>query len=126
MGHIGYCLRYMKKLGYNAELTLERNGDRIDTLLRTLIYNGRGLELNCADLIHGGRDNALLLTFPSVPILRRYRELGGEIVTVGSDAHTTRAAGVGVAEGYELLRENGFRYVTAFRRHKPEFIKIKE
>lgn len=124
MAHIGYCLRYMKKLGFDAEITLERNGDKIDTLLRALIYNGRGIELNCADLIPGGRDNPLLLAFPSTPVLRRYHALGGEIVTVGSDAHTTRAAGVGVAEGFELLRENGFRYVTVFRRHKPEFIRI--
>lgn len=124
MAHIGYCLRYMIKQGFNAQLTLEQNGDRIDALLRTLIHAGRGIELNCADLVPGGRANALLLAFPSVPILRRYREMGGEIITVGSDAHTTRAAGLGIAEGYALLRENGFRYVTVFRRHKPEFIKI--
>ncbi|NCB50476.1 MAG: PHP domain-containing protein [Clostridia bacterium] len=124
MGHIGFCLRYMSKQGFNAEITLARNGDKIDSLLRTLIQNGRGLELNCADLVPGGRKNALLLTFPSVPILRRYRELGGEIVTVGSDAHITRAAGVGIAEGYELLRETGFKYVTTFCRHNPQFIKL--
>lgn len=124
MGHIGFCLRYMSKQGFQAELTLERNGEKIDALLRTLIQNGRGLELNCADLVPGGRKNALLVTFPSIPILRRYRELGGEIVTVGSDAHNTRASGVGIAEGYELLRENGFQYVTAFYRHRPEFIKL--
>ena len=110
MGHIGFCLRYMSRQGFYAEITLERYGDKIDALLRALVA--------------GGRKNPLLLAFPSVPILRRYRELGGEIVTVGSDAHTTRASGVGIAEGYELLRENGFRYVTAYRRHKPEFIKL--
>jgi histidinol-phosphatase (PHP family) len=114
----------MHKKGFNAEITMERNGDKIDAALRTLIHNGRGLELNCADLVPGGRDNPLLLTFPSIPILRRYHELGGEIVTVGSDAHETRASGLGIAEGYELLRENGFKYVALFRRHTPEFIKI--
>ena len=124
MGHIGYCLRYMSRQGFNVELSMSRNGDRIDTLLRTLIHSGRGIELNCADLVPGGRDCALGLTFPSTPILRRYRELGGEIITVGSDAHSLRASGLGVREGYLLLRENGFKYVTVFSRHKPEFIKI--
>lgn len=124
MAHIGYCLRYMHAQGIDAELTMERNGDGIDTLLRALIENGKGIELNCADLVPGGRDNPLLVAFPSLPILRRYRELGGDIVTVGSDAHTTRAAGLGIAEGCELLRDNGFRYVTTYKKHKPEFKRI--
>lgn len=124
MAHIGYCLRYMHKRGFEAELTLERYGDRVDTLLRTLIENGRGIELNCASLVPGGHADALLMPFPSVPILRRYRELGGDIVTVGSDAHNVKSAGLGVAEGYELLRENGFRYVATYRHHKAEFKRL--
>ena len=124
LAHLGYCRRYMSKQGMSAAVTMERNGDKVDAILRTLIENGRGIELNCADLVPGGRSEPLLETFPSVPILRRYRELGGELITVGSDAHTTRAAGVGVEAGFELLRQCGFRYVTAYRKHVPEMIKI--
>lgn len=124
LAHLGYCRRYMAKQGMSAAVTMERNGDKVDKILRTLIENGRGIELNCADLVPGGRDDPLLETFPSVPILRRYRELGGEYITVGSDAHTTRAAGVGVAAGFDLLRECGFQYVTTYRKHVPEMIKI--
>lgn len=124
MAHIGYCLRYMHKQGFEASITMERFGDRVDALLRALIENGRGMELNCADLAPGGRAEPLLTTFPSVEILRRYRELGGDIVTVGSDAHNVKAAGSGVAEGFELLRENGFRYVATYRRHKAEFKRL--
>lgn len=124
MAHIGYCLRYMHKQGRDVQLTMDRHGDKLDELLRTIIENGRGIELNCADLVPGGREDPLLTTFPSLPILRRYKELGGEIVTVGSDAHTTAAAGLGVAEGCELLRQCGFRFVAAYRRHKAEFNRI--
>ncbi|MEG1633899.1 MAG: histidinol-phosphatase HisJ family protein [Oscillospiraceae bacterium] len=124
LAHLGYCRRYMSKQGMNAAVTMERNGDKIDKILRILIENGRGLELNCADIIAGGRPDALLETFPSVPILRRYRELGGEIITVGSDGHRPCASGFGIAEGYALLRENGFRYVAAYHNHKPEFVSI--
>lgn len=124
MAHIGYCRRYMHKQGWEAALTLARHGDKLDTLFRILIENGRGIELNCADLLPDGREDALLEAFPSVPILRRYRELGGEIITVGSDSHCVRAAGVGVEAGYAMLRENGFRHVTLFNRHRPEFIPI--
>ena len=124
MAHIGYCLRYMHKQGIDAALSMERHGDRIDTLLRALMDNGKGIELNVADLAPGGRKDPLLLPFPGVDVLRRYRELGGDIITVGSDAHNTHAAGVGIREGYELLAGIGFRYVAVYRRHKPEFKRI--
>lgn len=114
----------MHKRGFDAQVTMERNGDKVDVLLRTLIENGKGIELNVADLVPGGREDPLLMTFPSVDILRRYRELGGDIITVGSDAHNTKAAGIGIREGYELLQDCGFRYTAIYRRHKPEFKRI--
>ena len=43
---------------------------------------------------------------------------------MGSDAHNVKSAGLGVAEGYELLRENGFRYVATYRHHKAEFKRL--
>ena len=124
MAHIGYCLRYMHKKGFDAQVTMERNGDKVDKLLHTLIENGKGIELNVADLVPGGREDPLLMSFPSVDVLRRYRELGGDIITVGSDAHNAKAAGIGVREGYELLRDCGFKYTAIYRRHKPEFKRI--
>ena len=130
MAHIGYCLRYMHRQGFDAEITMERYGGKIDTLLHTLIENGKGIELNVADLVPGGHDapgehsEALLKPVPGVEILRRYRELGGDIITVGSDAHSAKAAGVGIPEGYELLAGIGFKYVAVYRRHKPEFKRI--
>ena len=124
MAHIGYCLRYMHKQGFNAELDMARYGDKLDRLLHTLIDNGRGIEMNVADLVPGGREDPLLRPFPGVDVLRRYRELGGDIITVGSDAHNTGAAGVGIREGLGLLAEIGFKYVAVYRRHKPEFKRI--
>ena len=52
------------------------------------------------------------------------KRLGGEIVTVGSDAHRPSAAAAAVREGYELLKNCGFDYVTVFRQRKPEFIRL--
>ena len=124
MAHIGYCLRYMHKQGFDAVIGMDRFGGRLDLLLHTLIENGKGIELNVADLVTEGRPEALGLTFPVLDVLRRYRELGGDIVTVGSDSHSVKTAGLGVREGYELLAENGFKYVAVYRRHKPEFKRI--
>lgn len=130
MAHIGYCLRYMHRQGFDAEITMERYGGKLDTLLRMLIENGKGIELNVADLVPGGHDapgehaEPLLKPVPSIEILRRYRELGGDIITVGSDAHSVKSAGVGLREGYQLLSDIGFRYVAVYKRHKPEFKRI--
>ena len=53
MAHIGYCLRYMHRQGFDAAVTVDRFGRKIDSLLHTLIENGKGIELNVADLVPG-------------------------------------------------------------------------
>lgn len=115
MAHIGYIRRYMWQNGFDAGLTLEKHGDAIETLLRTIIAKGKGIEINCSGIRDGCGP------FPSPEILRLYRDLGGEIITVGSDAHRTADAAKCIAEGHELLRSLGFRYVSVYRRHEPEF-----
>ena len=64
------------------------------------------------------------MTFPTLTELRLYRECGGEIVTIGSDAHYPRHVGVGVAQGQALLREAGFRFITAFEKRVPRFVTL--
>jgi histidinol-phosphatase (PHP family) len=118
MAHIGYTRRYMRRAGFEAALDRERFGDLLEALLRNLIEKGKGIEVNCSGLREGAG------TFPGLPVLRLYRELGGEIITVGSDAHSPSTAGTGIAQGFELLREAGFRHVALFRRRKPEFQSI--
>lgn len=115
LGHLTLPVRYMLRSGLpQPNLTLYR--DQIDTLLKCLAENGLGLECNTS------KGSGLHL--PDGDILRRYRELGGEIVTLGSDAHTPEAVGAGIRKAQELLRECGFRYVCAFRERKPEFHKL--
>ena len=58
------------------------------------------------------------------PILAMFRACGGEIVTVGSDAHVPTGVGKGIPEAYELIREAGFSYVAGYHRRKPVFHKI--
>ena len=113
LAHIIYPLRYMKPA--DGPVTLEGYEDRLDALLRTAIGRGRGMEVNtwCGRTLEDW-----------MPLLKRYRALRGEIVTVGSDAHAPDNVGKGVPQAFELLREAGFRYVTVFRRRKPEFIPI--
>ena len=65
----------------------------------------------------------------SAEMTRRHNDanilaLGGEIITVGSDAHRPEDAAKGIREGFGVLRRCGFAYVTMFRRRRPEWIKI--
>ena len=118
LAHLGYVRRYMWRDGVDAALTLERYGEQIERLLRTVIGKGKGLELNCSGIRDGCGP------FPSEEILRLYRSMGGETVTVGSDAHRPAVAADAVREGHALLKSCGFDYVTIFRRRKPEYITL--
>jgi len=120
MAHIGYSRRYMWNAGYDAAVDLEHHGDELDTLFRLLIQSGRAIELNCSGYRHPGIAGPI----PSPEVLARYRELGGELITVGSDAHSPADAGTYIPQGFELLRSLGFRYVTTYQNHRPEMRRI--
>ncbi|MGI5958378.1 MAG: histidinol-phosphatase HisJ family protein [Massiliimalia sp.] len=115
LAHLGYPLRYLNGgalKGFGAQDEL------VDQVFRRLIEAGKALEVNTSRLMEGGQ----ILPFPHY--LKRYRQLGGELVTIGSDAHTPEKAGSGIREGYELLREAGFRYVFYYENRKPHGVKL--
>ena len=119
MGHIGYTTRYMSRKGFGERISVEKYGDELTELLRRLIRNGKGIECNAS----GFRDpNAA--PYPAGDILRLYRALGGEIITVGSDAHDPSQVFFGIREAYELLKSCNFRYVSEFRERRCEFIPL--
>ena len=118
LAHLGYARRYMWRDGVDAAMTLERFGAKIERLLRTVIDKGRGLELNCSGLRDGCGP------FPSEEILLLYRSLGGETVTLGSDAHSPGNAGKGLAQGVAVLRRCGFERVAVFRARRADYIDI--
>ncbi|HPO04860.1 MAG TPA: histidinol-phosphatase HisJ family protein [Bacillota bacterium] len=94
--------------------------DIISEILKLIIYDGKGIEINTSSFRYGMGDH----TTPSGEILKRYLELGGEIITVGSDAHSARDVGYGIKWAYEKMKSVGFRYVTAYCRRKPTFLSI--
>lgn len=116
-GHLDYICRYLPSPGYTFHY---RNFQEIlDSILRTLIENGRGLEVNTAGLKHG-----LPWPNPHMEILKRYHELGGEIITIGSDAHRPCDIAYDFAKLPAMLSEAGFQYYALYRNQKPSFIPI--
>ncbi len=116
MGHIGYVSKFCPfddKLLRYADYT-----DAIDALLKTLIDKGKGIEINT---------NGLYMTpstMPETAIVKRYFELGGEIVTVGSDAHYESVVGHAVPDTLEMLKSIGFRHVCTFEKRQPIFLQL--
>ncbi|MBQ5311989.1 MAG: histidinol-phosphatase HisJ family protein, partial [Oscillospiraceae bacterium] len=80
MGHLDYIARYGGMFG--QEYSYKKYADIIDSILRLLIGSGKALECNT-----GGMSRGLPEPNPCYDVLRRYRELGGELITIGSDAH---------------------------------------
>lgn len=116
-GHLDYITRYVPD--QNKCFSYREHAGQIDEILRLLLERGKGLEINT-----GGFRSGLSETNPCPDILKRYRELGGEIVTLGSDAHTPEYVGTKLAFAKEVLADCGFRYFTVFRKRKPDFIKL--
>lgn len=116
-GHLDYVVRYgpQKDEGYSYEAY----EDILEQILRRLISMEKGLEINTAGLAKGLRD-----ANPCRSILKRYRELGGEIITTGSDAHTPGQIAYAFDKAAEILKDCGFRYYTTFERRSPSFHKL--
>jgi len=116
-GHLDYIRRY----GGYRDNTLEYKdyAEIIDEILKTLIHKDKGLEINTS-----GYRYRLNQLHPQLPILKRFKELGGEIVTIGSDAHRPKD----IADHFDMtedyLRAAGFNAYTIFRNNKPYWVKL--
>ena len=89
-------------------------------LFRAVIDRGKGIEINCSGL----RMPSIRKTLPSVDFIKLFREMGGEIITIGSDGHSCRSAFSGLEAGYEAARDAGFRYAVTYEDRKPGFYRI--
>lgn len=116
-GHIDYIVRYGPNK--NADYSYAKYGDILDEILRALIARGKGIELNTAGFKYG-----LGVPNPCPEVLQRYRELGGEILTIGSDAHVPEHLAYDFARVRDILTACGFSYYTLFRDRKPEFVSL--
>lgn len=110
-GHLDYVVRYAPhgEQYYSYKEYIQW----IDPLLKVLIQHGKALECNTGAFKYG-----MSQPNPCTDILKRYHELGGELITVGSDAHTPEYIGSGFDRCREMLLTCGFRYYTVFRGRK--------
>lgn len=113
-------LTYLSKARSNPVKRLIPYGEYreiIDEILLTLARKGKGLEMNSSGVDRCGG------FLPTADFFRRFRELGGQIVTIGSDAHTSDRVGQYSAEACAILKDI-FGYVCTFAERKPIFHKL--
>ncbi len=92
--------------------------DAIDAIIRHIAQNGIGLEINTS--VYNTHDEKMW----GKDIIRRYIQLGGEYITVGSDAHSINRVGWRIQDAIELAKSANVRYIATFLDMKPIFHKI--
>ena len=118
LAHMDYPLRYFYARR-GLLLRLEDYPRETEEILRAVIRRGKALEINTAALRKG-------YPFLMTETVRRFREMGGKYVTVGSDAHGPEDIAFAFDRAEEALREAGFSYYTIYRNRRPVRIPFSE
>ncbi|MEA4893088.1 MAG: histidinol-phosphatase HisJ family protein [Peptococcaceae bacterium] len=116
--HITYPFRYiLERCPYPYDF--DAWDHHLDEVIRLLAEKGLGLEINTS-----GVKKTPSYLMPEERWIRRYRELGGENLTLGADAHVPRDVGSGICRGLAAARAAGFKWLCYYEEHKPRHIKI--
>lgn len=118
LGHLTYTLRYIE--GNNGiKIDMSPYEEQIREAFKILIQNGKGIEINTS-----GLRQKYGKPFPTFEYVKMFKDMGGEIISIGSDAHCVADLGKGITEGTEIAKEAGFKNLCYFKERKPNFISI--
>lgn len=117
-GHIDYVVRYG---GYSKKkIDYEEFSEVLDEILLLLIKKDKGIEVNTSGLRYN-----LGNPHPNFDIIRRYKHLGGKIITVGSDTHKADDIANNFSIVFDILEDIGFKEIAFYHNRKPDFYKIR-
>lgn len=112
LAHLGYCAKFSPFPPAEKPLRWHHAPDAFDQLFRVLAQNEKPLEINTSGM------RTMAECIPGKELLARFKELGGEFVTVGSDAHRPEHVGYWIAEAQHMAKSCGFRYLATFEKRK--------
>lgn len=116
-GHLDFINRYGRSVYDDyKKINFEMHRELIDKILIKLIEKNIGIEINTSALRYGLRD-----FHPCRKILKRYKELGGKIITMGSDAHRALDIMRDFDKARDVLKEIGFEKFCIFEKRKAEY-----
>jgi histidinol-phosphatase (PHP family) len=118
LAHLTYPLRYIcGEHGFKVDVM--DYSQQIDAVLEAAVKSNLALEINTS-----GLRQKLGRTMPDEYFVRRFRELGGEKITIGSDAHYAEHLGAGIEAGMDLALRCGFTHTTLFQGREPVQVEI--
>lgn len=118
IAHLTYPLRYIvEREGYDVDLS--KYDDLISEIFETIIKNNKALELNTS-----GLHQSLADTMPNKALIKKFHDMGGEYVTLGSDSHYYDKVGLEFERGLDILKECGYTHYTIFEKRQPKLIPI--
>lgn len=112
LGHLTYPLRYIYENGYSIDM--QQFDSIIKEIFKTIIEKNIGIEVNSS-----GLRQKCGFSFPTVEYVKMYKSLGGNIICVGSDAHSTSQLGNNIKECIDMIKSCDFEYLTYFEHRKP-------
>ncbi len=117
VGHLDYVVRKGRTL--DKDYSYDKYKDILDLIIKRIISLEKGIEVNTAAMKYGLKE-----LNPCTDILKAYKALGGERVTIGSDAHTVEEVGRGLDRAEEVLKDAGFEYYTVYDARIPVQVKL--
>ena len=120
IGHLDLIKRYSAPV-YKKNISLTCRHELLKGVLQLAVQSGKGIEINTSGLRQSPKE-----AFPGLDVVKLYRNMGGEILTIGSDAHMAEDVGRGLKEALDMAREAGFRHITVYNRRKHEWVSITE
>lgn len=118
VAHYDYINRYTDNK--NDFVTYEECPKEFDNLFEIMIAKGKALEINTKS-IQKHRDNGFTRVLPDADILNRYKEMGGKLITFGSDSHSPGTFAVCFSDAVEYIKSLGFKESVYFKDRKPVF-----
>lgn len=119
IGHIGFISKSPNIPYEDVLLKYDEFKSLIDEILKNIITHNMGIEINTSGLLSNAKTS-----LPDFDIVKRFKELGGEILTVGSDAHKLQNIGQNINKAFYMAKSAGFDYITIYENGNPRFIKI--
>lgn len=119
VGHITYPWRYIVRSGRQEALNISDYKDSFEKLFKMAIDKGIAIECNTSGFRQG-----LDAPMPDFELLKLYHDMGGELLTIGSDAHKPEHIGADIKKTTKMLSEIGFKYITVYRERKACMMKI--
>lgn len=107
LGHLDLVKRY--GVDFYGPFDLKPFAEGIERILRTVVESGMGIEINTSGIRQRPRE-----TYPGLDVLRMYKRLGGQVLSVGSDAHTVDDLARDIRAGLRQAKQAGFEAIWTF------------